>query len=118
MKPTRPTLRHGCTRGARALHRRLRSGETTLAVARVLRVPISEAAVAVERFLSIAYMRVVAIDPAVRHVATEAYDGYGKSRHPAALNFGDCFAYACARHAGMPLLYKGDDFPLTDIETA
>lgn len=58
------------------------------------------------------------MDPAVRHIAIDAFDRYGKSRHPAALNFGDCFAYACARHAGVPLLYKGDDFPQTDIETA
>ncbi len=41
-----------------------------------------------------------------------------KGRHPAALNFGDCFAYACARHAGISLLYKGEDFPLTDIAPA
>jgi len=92
--------------------------ETTLAVARILRLPISEAAAAVEQLLAIADIRVVAVDPAVRHAAIEAYDRYGKSRHPAALNFGDCFAYASARHAGMPLLYKGDGFPLTDIETA
>jgi len=58
------------------------------------------------------------VDPAMRHIAINAFDRYGKSRHPAALNFGDCFAYACARHAGVPLLYKGDDFPQTDIETA
>jgi ribonuclease VapC len=37
---------------------------------------------------------------------------------PAQLNFGDCFAYACARHLGQPLLYKGADFPQTDIEAA
>ncbi len=47
-----------------------------------------------------------------------AYESWGKDIHPAGLNFGDCFAYACARHAGLPLLYKGDDFPQTDIETA
>ena len=54
----------------------------------------------------------------VRRLALEAFDRFGKGRHPAALNFGDCFAYACARLAGAPLLYKGDDFPQTDIETA
>ena len=41
-----------------------------------------------------------------------------KGQHPAALNFGDCFAYACAKQARVPLLYKGDDFPQTDIEAA
>jgi ribonuclease VapC len=92
--------------------------ETTIAVARILGLSISEAAKAVEEFMELAGFDVVAVDPAVRHFAIEAFDRYGKSRHPAALNFGDCFAYACARHARLPLLYKGDDFPQTDIETA
>lgn len=43
---------------------------------------------------------------------------YGKGRHPARLNFGDCFAYACARALNVPLLCKGDDFPQTDIRLA
>jgi ribonuclease VapC len=47
-----------------------------------------------------------------------AFARFGKGRHPAALNSGDCFAYACARHARVPMLYKGDDFALTDIEPA
>ena len=51
-------------------------------------------------------------------LAVAAFDRFGKGRHLAALNFGDCFAYAGARLARMPLLYKGDGFPLTDIETA
>ncbi|WP_157218073.1 type II toxin-antitoxin system VapC family toxin [Flavisphingomonas formosensis] len=96
----------------------LATWETTLAVARVLNLPILEAAEAVEEFVILAEIEIVPVEPAVRHLAIKAYDAYGKSRHPAALNFGDCFAYACARHAGMPLLYKGDDFPKTDIETA
>jgi len=51
-------------------------------------------------------------------VAREAFLRYGKGRHPAALNFGDCIAYATARLEAMPLLFKGDDFRLTDIEAA
>jgi ribonuclease VapC len=47
-----------------------------------------------------------------------AYARYGKGRHPAALNMGDCFAYACARQVATPLLCKGNGFPLTDIEIA
>ena len=54
----------------------------------------------------------------VRGLALEAFERFGKGRHPAALNFGDCFAYARARSARAPLLYKGDDFAQTDIETA
>ena len=49
------------------------------------------------------------------HVARQAYTDFGKGRHRASLNFGDCFAYALARHTGMPLLFKGDGFRKTDI---
>ena len=92
--------------------------ETTLAVARKLGLSVSKSSESVEEFLILAAIDVVPVDPAVRHLAIDAYDRFGKSRHPAALNFGDCFAYACARHAGTPLLFKGDDFAQTDIEAA
>lgn len=48
--------------------------------------------------------------------ARDAYRRFGKGRHPAALNLGDCIAYATARHAVLPLFFKGDDFSQTDIE--
>jgi ribonuclease VapC len=48
--------------------------------------------------------------------AAEAYAKWGKGAHPAALNFGDCFAYAVAHEHGCPLLFVGDDFAKTDIE--
>jgi ribonuclease VapC len=51
-------------------------------------------------------------------VTREAFLRYGKGRHPAALNFGDCIAYATARLEAMPLLLKDDDFRLTDVEPA
>lgn len=52
-------------------------------------------------------------------LAREAYRDYGKgSGHPARLNFGDCFAYALAKDAGEPLLFKGDDFRQTDVTAA
>ena len=47
-----------------------------------------------------------------------AFLRYGKGRHPARLNIGDCFAYALAKRLGAPLLYKGDDFSQTDIRSA
>lgn len=50
--------------------------------------------------------------------ALEAFRRFGKGRHPAGLNFGDCLSYATARLAGHPLLFVGDDFPKTDIEAA
>jgi ribonuclease VapC len=54
---------------------------------------------------------------AARQVA-QAYDKWGKGIHAAALNFGDCFAYALARDAGCPLLFVGDDFSKTDVRAA
>lgn len=51
-------------------------------------------------------------------LSAEAFIRYGKGRHPAALNFGDCMAYATARVAGSPLLFVGDDFAQTDVEPA
>jgi ribonuclease VapC len=61
---------------------------------------------------------VVAFD--VEHLgwARDAYRHFGKGRHPADLNLGDCIAYATARHAVLPLLFKGNDFEKTDIERA
>lgn len=50
--------------------------------------------------------------------AVDAFDHFGRGRHAAALNFGDCLAYAVAKLAGQPLLYLGDDFTKTDIESA
>jgi ribonuclease VapC len=50
--------------------------------------------------------------------ARQAFHDFGKGRHPAALNFGDCFAYALAKITGEPLLFKGEDFKKTDIRSA
>lgn len=61
---------------------------------------------------------VVAFDGAHLDAATRAWDRFGKGRHPAQLNFGDCMAYATAKIAGAPLLFKGDDFAQTDIASA
>jgi ribonuclease VapC len=52
------------------------------------------------------------------HIARQAYADFGKGKHKAGLNFGDCFAYALARVTGEPLLFKGNDFRRTDIIAA
>jgi ribonuclease VapC len=51
-------------------------------------------------------------------IARQAYRDFGKGRHKAGLNFGDCFAYALAKEMGEPLLFKGNDFRHTDVEVA
>lgn len=57
----------------------------------------------------------VAVDAAQADVARVAYRTYGRGRHRAALNYGDCFSYALAKVSGQPLLFKGDDFGYTDV---
>ena len=52
------------------------------------------------------------------YAAREGFSVYGKGRHPAGLNLGDCFSYALAKVSGEPLLFKGDDFRKTDIVAA
>jgi ribonuclease VapC len=52
------------------------------------------------------------------HIARQAFLDFGKGRHKAALNFGDCFAYALAISTGEPLLFKGSDFARTDVASA
>lgn len=60
-------------------------------------------------------IELVPVDVEQARAARAAYSRFGKGRHPAALNFGDCFSYALARVLGEPLLFKGDDFSRTDL---
>ena len=92
--------------------------EATIALARLTGRSISDTAGSVERFLSLTATHVVPVPPEATAIALDAFERFGKGRHPAKLNMGDCFAYACARHFRQPLMFKGTDFPLTDIEAA
>ena len=92
--------------------------ETSLALGRQRQLAPTDALRLVKEFLKVLSVTVEAVSREIGELAVVAHQRFGKGRHPAGLNFGDCFAYACARHLDMPLLYKGDDFPQTDIETA
>lgn len=70
------------------------------------------------RFLQEAEIEVVSFTADHWTIAADAFIAYGKGRHRAALNFGDCMSYAVARLAGRPLLCLGDDFPATDLDLA
>ena len=63
-------------------------------------------------------VEIVAVSSDQVEVARDAFRHYGKGRHPAGLNFGDCFAYALSKTSGEPLLFKGEDFSKTDIRNA
>jgi ribonuclease VapC len=67
-------------------------------------------------FVVRANLKIVPVDSEQIDLARSAWRKYGKGQHPAALNFGDCFAYALAKSSGEPLLAKGTHFALTDIE--
>lgn len=69
-----------------------------------------------ERLLDTFAIRIAAVDAAQAEIARRAYIGFGRgSRHPAKLNFGDCFSYALAKASDEPLLFKGNDFSHTDV---
>lgn len=68
-----------------------------------------------DRFVLRARLDVVAFDARQADAARNGWRRFGKGRHPAALNLGDCFSYALAKCMGEPMLFKGTDFTLTDI---
>ena len=69
----------------------------------------------VERFLRDATVDIVPVDADLASRAMSGWRRYGKGRHPAGLNFGDCFTYALAERTGHPVLCTGEDFAATDI---
>jgi ribonuclease VapC len=66
-------------------------------------------------FIYRAGIEIVAVDAQQAETARIAWRRYGRGKHKAALNYGDCFSYALARAMGAPLLYKGGDFAATDL---
>lgn len=89
--------------------------ETIGGVARATRYGDALSAEITDAFAAENGFVMVPIGEAESRIATEAHHRYGKGRHPAKLNMGDCFAYACARTNNAALLYKGDDFARTDL---
>ncbi|WP_404371606.1 type II toxin-antitoxin system VapC family toxin [Sphingomonas sp. MMS24-J45] len=90
--------------------------ETTRAIAAKRTVPVIDIVTEVDSFISDFAVRLVPIGPTESRAAIEAYHRYGKGTgHPARLNMGDCFSYACAKTNGARLLYKGNDFAETDL---
>lgn len=71
-----------------------------------------------ERFFRFTSTEIVAVTLQHAEIAIDAFRRFGRGRHRAGLNIGDCFSYALAMATGHPLLFKGDDFPHTDIRPA
>jgi ribonuclease VapC len=92
-------------------------GAPTLAEASVvLTVRRGEAGPQLHRFIQEFGVSVIPFSEPHWGASMRAFERYGRGRHPAKLNFGDCMSYATAKLAKQPLLCKGDDFPQTDLE--
>ncbi len=89
--------------------------ETVVALFRSHRFDWHDAQDMVDALLAEHVVEIVPIGAVEGQYALSVYSEYGKGQHPAALNMGDCFAYACTRIHDAALLYKGDDFARTDL---
>jgi uncharacterized protein with PIN domain len=107
-------LRDRLTRLRRERSRRRLADELNEIAAHCARLPVRDARTS-DEILDRAGIELVALDLEQAKVARQAFSRFGKGRHAAGLNYGDCFAYALARVLGQPLLYKGDDFAQTDV---
>jgi ribonuclease VapC len=103
----------------------LQAGKRTMSAASVLETGIvleskrgESAGREFDLFLVRTNITIVPVDAEQIDIARSAWRSFGKGRHPAGLNYGDCFTYALARSTGEPLLAKGRDFGLTDIDLA
>lgn len=96
--------------------KRLMSAGTLLELMIVIEAKKGEAgARELDLFLHRSKIDIVPFDSEQAEIAREAWRKFGKSNHPAGLNFGDCFAYALAKISGESLIFKGNDFSLTDV---
>jgi ribonuclease VapC len=89
--------------------------EAVVGLVKEAQIPFEAAEQLVERFVQEVDAHTIPITLEIGQAALAASRAYGRNRHKAALNFGDCFSYACAKLARKPLLYKGNDFAQTDL---
>jgi ribonuclease VapC len=92
--------------------------ETVAGLCRTHVFSIPSARTVVQSFIELNDLKFVTIGERELELASQAYAEFGKGRHPAALNMGDCFTYACAKANRARLLFKGEDFTKTDIVPA
>jgi ribonuclease VapC len=90
--------------------------ETCIVLTSRLNLPPLAAQDLFDDFISQSEVAEFSLDERIGRLAVECFAQYGKGRHPAQLNFGDCLSYACAKAHGAPLLFKGEDFALTDVK--
>ena len=117
-EPEAPSLERALASDAERLWSAMSEWEAVAALCRTYGLPVATARAQLDRFAQEMALRLILIGSREAELALDAYARYGKGRHKAALNMGDCFAYACAKANGARLLFKGEDFALTDVERA
>lgn len=110
------------SRALASAERRLASAAVRLETCMVLASRRSLPALRAQEFFDAFVVRVgiieISIDERIGLLAVDCFERYGKGRHPAQLNFGDCVSYACAKASRAVLLFKGEDFAETDVNAA
>jgi ribonuclease VapC len=92
--------------------------ETSVVLAARLDITPMQAQALFDELVTEAEITITPINDSVGRLAVEGFQAFGKGRHPAKLNIVDCFSYACAKALREPLLFKGEDFSLTDVNEA
>lgn len=92
--------------------------EAVLAISRVRAAPVAVSKIEVRFLLDRLSIGIEPIEETHGDMALMAFDRFGKGRHPASLNMGDCFGYAVATSRNARILFKGDDFKQTDLPSA
>jgi ribonuclease VapC len=92
--------------------------EATAAFARILGEDFNNASIGLQELIEQTSIKIIDINEQIGAAAIAAFVKFGKGRHEAKLNMGDCFSYACAKAHRVPLLFKGNDFIHTDIRLA
>lgn len=117
-EPEGPQFRNRLKTATGAVSSHIAVFETVRAVLVKTELDYVEARHAVDELLREFGVELIGIGEAEGGAALDALKRFGKGRHPAKLNMGDCFAYGCAKANGLSLLFKGDDFSRTDITPA
>ncbi len=117
-EPELPLMRDKLNAARQVLVSPLAVYEASVGFARILEGNLVTSAAGVRDFLFATKAQIIPIDDAIGELALDAFRQYGKGRHRASLNMGDCFSYACAKIHRVPLLFKGNDFIHTDIRIA
>ena len=116
-EPDAPALAHDLEQAGRRLTSPLVRLEACAVLATRLDIAPTLAQSLFDDLLAEADIEIIALTDPIGRVAVACFETYGKGRHPARLNIVDCFSYACAKSLGVSLLFKGEDFARTDVNT-